>query len=201
METVGNIIKEKTGKVRVKRRGAEVIIPDTRALMIIPPIEEKKEVVPVDTKGFGIMGRPTVMTELAVAKLEEAFLLGCTDEEACFYADISTTTLYRYQQDNPDFWERKGLLKESPIFAARKCVVTEVAKNPEMAYRFLKDKKPKEFAREELPGGNVFNQQIINNNISNGAVEEARKLEADDKDAIVAFIKQQIASDEQEGKV
>jgi hypothetical protein len=37
-------------------------------------------------------GRPTVMTEEVMRKLEEAFSLDCTDEEACAYAGIGERT-------------------------------------------------------------------------------------------------------------
>ena len=53
------------------------------------------------------MSRPTVMTDDIVAKLESAFLMGCTDNEACLYADIDRSTLYRYQEKNPEFSDRK----------------------------------------------------------------------------------------------
>ncbi|WP_044669615.1 hypothetical protein [Streptococcus suis] len=57
-------------------------------------------------------GRPTKMTQGTVKKLEEAFLRGLSDEEACLYADISKPTLYDYCDKNPDFFDRKELLKQ-----------------------------------------------------------------------------------------
>lgn len=68
-------------------------------------------------------GRPTKMTEITVKKLEEAFLLGCTDVEACFAADISKQTLYTYQDNNPEFIDRKERLKSNPVFKARSVIV------------------------------------------------------------------------------
>lgn len=59
------------------------------------------------------VGRPSVITPEILAKLEEAFLVGASDLEACFYADISKTALYDYQNANPSFTERKEKLKES----------------------------------------------------------------------------------------
>ena len=64
-------------------------------------------------------GRPTVVTKEVLSKLEEAFLLGCTDLEACFAAGIGETTLYRYIEANPEFRERKEALKQRPIYLAR----------------------------------------------------------------------------------
>jgi len=68
-------------------------------------------------------GRPTKMTPDCLAKLEAAWLKGCTDEEACFYADITLTTLYRYCQKHPEFGDRKELLKQRPLFIARDVVL------------------------------------------------------------------------------
>lgn len=65
-------------------------------------------------------GRPTVMTPEILAKLEEAYALGCSDLEACFFADIGKSTLYNYQTAHPEFVERKEELKKRPVFKARK---------------------------------------------------------------------------------
>jgi len=64
-------------------------------------------------------GRPTVMTEEVLRKLEEAFLMGCTDVEACLYADIGQRTLYDYQEANPEYSQRKEVLKSNPIMLAK----------------------------------------------------------------------------------
>jgi Ca2+-binding EF-hand superfamily protein len=56
-------------------------------------------------------GRPTVMTQETIQKLEQAFAFGSTDEEACFYANIGKSTLYDYIKANPEFSERKEALK------------------------------------------------------------------------------------------
>ncbi len=57
-------------------------------------------------------GRPTKMTAGTLRKLEELFVRGLSDEEACLLADIGTSTLYDYCRDNPQFSERKELLKQ-----------------------------------------------------------------------------------------
>lgn len=92
------------------------------------------------------VGRPTVMTPANIQKLEEAFLLGCSDLEACLYANISKTALYRYQEEHPEFTERKELLKETPVFKARKSVVDSVSSDPDLALKFLERKKKDEFS-------------------------------------------------------
>ena len=74
-------------------------------------------------------GRPPVMTEEIIAKLEEGFIKGLTDREACLFADIHPATLYRYCQDNPDFSERKELLKEQVKMRAKINIAEGIEKN------------------------------------------------------------------------
>ena len=66
------------------------------------------------------------MTEPVIAKLEAAFLLGCTDQEACFAAGIVPSTLYRYAEANPEFSERKETLKQNPIYKARNLILSAI---------------------------------------------------------------------------
>ena len=99
------------------------------------------------------MARPTVMTPAVIAKLEEAFKYGATDQEACMYVDIAEATLYKYQDSHPEFTERKAQLKQLPVFTARKSVVDELPKDPELSMKFLERKKKDEFSlRQELTG-------------------------------------------------
>ncbi len=99
------------------------------------------------------VGRPTIMTDLTLQKLKEAFAFGCTDEEACYYAEIGKSTLYNYQNDNPDFLEQKEALKQRPILLARQEVIKGLTGNPELALKFLERKKKDEFSlRSEITG-------------------------------------------------
>ena len=105
------------------------------------------------------VGRPTVMTDIVIGKLEEAFSLGCTDAESCFYAGIAKDTLYEYQTKNPDFTDRKEALKESPIFKARKSVVDAMPNDPELSLKYLERKKKDEFSpRSESINTHSFTQ-------------------------------------------
>lgn len=100
-----------------------------------------------------LVGRPTVMTSDVLRKLEEAFALGASDGEACFYAGIGKTSLYEYQIEHPDFTERKEALKEKPILQARQTVVKAISTDSDMAMRYLKAKRKAEFSeRQELTG-------------------------------------------------
>ena len=98
------------------------------------------------------IGRPTIMTPDVIKKLEEVFLLGGTDGEACLFADISTQTLYTYQNDHPEFLERKNQLKQTPFLKARTTIVNTLD-DPKNAQWFAERKLKAEFAqRSELTG-------------------------------------------------
>lgn len=86
------------------------------------------------------------MTPETVTKLEGAFMLGCTDEEACLVADISKQTLYNYQKEHPEFIDRKEQLKQWPNYQARTSVIEGIKKDPELALKYLSKKKKDEFA-------------------------------------------------------
>ena len=112
-------------------------------------------------------GRKTIITKETVDKLEEIFLIGGTDLEACSYANISSATLYNYQNKNPAFLERKDRLKENPFIKARQTVV-KALENPQHAQWYLERKKKSEFAsRQEHTGadGKELPQPIVNLNV------------------------------------
>lgn len=64
-------------------------------------------------------GRPEAITPEILTKLEFAFSKSLTDVEASLYANISPRTLYRYIEDNPEFWHRKEELKKQPNIKAK----------------------------------------------------------------------------------
>lgn len=45
--------------------------------------------------------------------------MGCTDDEACLFAGIGRSTLFRYCDDNEGFRDRKEVLKQNPVMLAR----------------------------------------------------------------------------------
>jgi hypothetical protein len=94
------------------------------------------------------MGRPTKMTLDTIKRLEEAFAMGCSDLEACFWADISKAALYEYQLRNPAFTDRKEALKERPIFLARKAMMNnlEGGEDADFALKYAERKKKDEFS-------------------------------------------------------
>lgn len=99
-------------------------------------------------------GRPTAMTDETLAKLKEGFLMGMTDSEACLYAnDICPATLYKYQDEHPEYSELKDQWKQNPVLEARQSVLKGLRRDPDLALKFLERKKKDEFSlRSELTG-------------------------------------------------
>lgn len=92
-------------------------------------------------------GRKSTMTDEKLQKLRQAFSIGCSDREACVYADVALSTLYNYQNVNPEFIEEKAGLKEKPVLLARQVVVKSLEKEDvKTAQWLLERKKRKEFA-------------------------------------------------------
>lgn len=118
-------------------------------------------------------GRPTVMTDEVISRLEEAFVWGCTDNEACLWADIAPATLYKYQDKNPEFTERKDALKQTPILQARKSVINGFT-DPRIALQFLERKKKDEFSLKTET--EITNPDGSLNPFNKLSVEELKKL-------------------------
>lgn len=94
-------------------------------------------------------GRPSVMTPEIINKLEQAYSIDATDEEACIFAGIGMSTLYDYQKQNPDFSERKRLLKDKLTFKARTNIANEINKgDADLSKWYLERKKKKEFSTQ-----------------------------------------------------
>ena len=95
------------------------------------------------------VGQPTVITDGVLHILRECFLIGCSDEEACNVAQISTSAFYEYQKKTDGYKERKALLKTTPIYTARKSVVNAVAIYPDLALKYLERKLKSEFSTKQ----------------------------------------------------
>lgn len=107
-------------------------------------------------------GRPTVFSDEVLQKLEQAFSLDCTDEEACIYADIAPSSLYNYQNAHPEFLERKKLLKQKLVLKARTVIANNLNDNDrEVAKWYLERKRKDEFSTKQ-EFADVSNRPIIN---------------------------------------
>jgi hypothetical protein len=94
---------------------------------------------------MGDVGRPTVINETVLQKLEEAFLNGATDRQAVFLANISEGTLYNYIKDNPDFGERKELLKQQVAYRAKQVIKDAIESNDKDTSKWYLERKDKDF--------------------------------------------------------
>ncbi len=98
-------------------------------------------------------GRPKIVDKEVLQKLEEAFLMDCTDLEACFLANISKSTLYNYQEEHPEFLERKEALKQNLFIKARRTFLQQMENSYGNSMDYMSRKKKDEFAqRNELTG-------------------------------------------------
>lgn len=102
------------------------------------------------------VGRPTVMTEDVLQKLEFAFMRGLTDLEACLFANIGTTTLYNYCEENPEFRERKEELKKNPTAKAKLNVYEAIEnKDVDVSKWYLERKAKDEFSTKQEVSGDI----------------------------------------------
>lgn len=109
-------------------------------------------------------GRPTKIDNAVMEKLHSAYSLGCSDAEACAYAEISQSLLYKYQKEHTDFLEWKEALKQKPILKAKNTIAKNLD-DPKIALEYLKAKCKSEFGqRMEItgPDGANFSPPIIN---------------------------------------
>jgi len=114
-------------------------------------------------------GRPTVMTSETLKKLEDAFLDGLSDRQACLVADISLQTLYNYGKDNPAFLERKELLKENNKIKAKRIISKELGKGSTgVALWYLERKEKDEFSTKQLTE--------LSGNVGTLSLEEKREI-------------------------
>ncbi len=93
-------------------------------------------------------------TPEVITKLEYAFSIGASTAEACFYADIGTTTYYRWCDENEALRDRFESLKQKLIFKSREVVVDAInAGDVKIAMWYLERKRKREFSMQ-------FNQNL-----------------------------------------
>ena len=105
------------------------------------------------------MARPTVMTPEVVIKLEQAFAIDASVEEACSYADISRNTFYEYLKKEPEFQDRIDELRQRPVLKARQTIVKHLD-DPTFAFKYVEKKRKKEFGNSLELSGEVTSKII-----------------------------------------
>lgn len=112
------------------------------------------------------LGRPTVMTPETIARLEDGFIKGLSDTEACLYADIAPSTFYAYCKDNPDFSERKEQLKQNVKLKAKFNIEAEIQKGDKILSQWYLERRDKDFRpkQENEHSGNLTINSIAYDN-------------------------------------
>ena len=101
-------------------------------------------------------GRPTVMTDDVVNKLEYGFMKGLNDTEACCYAGISRTTFYAYCDEHPEFVDKKEELKKKPSTKAKLNIVEAIeAGDTDLSKWYLERRNKDEFSLKQEVEANV----------------------------------------------
>jgi len=102
------------------------------------------------------MARPSKRTPELIAKLEYAFSIGCSNPEACLYADIAESTYYDWMLKDTKLSERFTLLKTKPVLEARKVVMDDIINEGDVntAKWFLERRSPdfKPSSKHEVTG-------------------------------------------------
>ena len=101
-------------------------------------------------------GRPTKMTNQLVNKMEYGFMKGLNDTECCIYAGISRQTFYEYCAKNPDFVDKKELLKSNPSTKAKLNIVEAIENgDADLSRWWLERRNKDEFSLKQEVEANV----------------------------------------------
>lgn len=110
------------------------------------------------------VGRPTVMTEEVIRKIEEVAALDGSVAEMALYAGVHVDTIYSYMAQNKEFSDRIQALSERPVLKARQTIVKSL-ETPQGAQWYLSRKKKDEFAeRVEQTGKNGEPLKVVFDN-------------------------------------
>lgn len=121
------------------------------------------------------MARPKKITKEVVQKLEEGFMRGLTDREACLYADVRLSTFYDYCKEKEEFSERKELLKDQVKMRAKLNVTDSIQRgNIDLSLWYLERKAKDEFStKQEIEHSGGLENKL---DLSGFSAEELRKL-------------------------
>ncbi|HET9173777.1 MAG TPA: hypothetical protein VFN56_00680 [Candidatus Saccharimonadales bacterium] len=92
-------------------------------------------------------GRPTVITQATVQKLEHAFHEGFTVERACQLSGVGRSTFYAHLQSDPDFVDKITLAQSWATERAKQVVIQAIDQgNLKIAVWWLERKLRQEFS-------------------------------------------------------
>jgi len=100
---------------------------------------------------MNIIWRPTKLNERTIQKLKEAFKLWCSVEEACSYAEISSSSYYEWLSKNEEFSEEISIVKKYLEFKSR-AVIAQSLENWDVktAMWYLERKSKDEFNLQHI---------------------------------------------------
>ena len=106
------------------------------------------------------VGRPTVMTNEVIGKLELAYTAGANNTQACDFADISQDALYDYIKKNPEFSEKIEHWKQRLKLRAKMNIKNAINDGDEDMSKWYLEKTDDGFnpkVRQEVSGSLGFN--------------------------------------------
>jgi len=90
------------------------------------------------------------LNELVLAKLEDAFRFGATKIEACLWAGIDASTLWRHEEKDPDFAMKIEAWQNELVSIARANIAKSIRDGSvNDSWTFLKAKRKEEFAEQK----------------------------------------------------
>lgn len=117
-------------------------------------------------------GRPTVFDYGTVHKLEQAFFIGCTVDEACILSGVSRSAYYNRLKSDSDFMDKMSRAQLFMIIKARHTVNQAIQKgDTKVSMWYLERKRKEEF------GNNPWHNGIVGTSFSKLTSQEITKIE------------------------
>ncbi len=118
-------------------------------------------------------GRPTVFHNEVVHKLEQAFAIGCTVEEACIVSGVSRSAYYNKLNNDPDFMDRMARIQLFLIIKARHTVYDAIRRGDTKTSRWYLERK----CRDEF-GAQTQNHNAASTQLDSYTEDELRRIAA-----------------------
>ncbi|WP_319550384.1 hypothetical protein [Desulfogranum marinum] len=110
------------------------------------------------------VGRPPVVTDSAIIKLENAFAIGANVSEALHTAGVKKDAYYNLLKREPELAERFDALRQNPVIKARQRVYDALDNDTSTAKWLLERKLPQEYspkAQIEISHTHTLDSQLL----------------------------------------
>lgn len=98
------------------------------------------------------IGRRSSVTKEVIKRLEEAFMYGFSDNQACVYASVSRTAFYRFLSKNEPIRDRFKALKRHVRLQARFNVAKAIEAGDLEVSRWYLERRDPEFSMKKRVG-------------------------------------------------